>query len=156
MARVSAPQPLETLVGSWKGTSTLVLPTLEPPGSISESLATIEPIARGAFVEIKYTWSYQDSPHEGVLLVGRPKSSAETQAVWIDSWHQSKTFMVCRGRPDPSGALDVVGHYPAPTGPDWGWRMVVRATPDGWELVMHNISPDGEEMLAFHNVYVAV
>jgi hypothetical protein len=29
--------------------------------------------------------------------------------------------------------------------------MVVRATPEGWELVMHNISPDGEEMLTFHN-----
>ena len=38
-------------------------------------------------------------------------------------------------------------------GPDWAWRTVVRATNDGWELVMYNVSPDGEETLAFHNIY---
>jgi len=150
---VSAPELLEKLAGRWKGTSTLVLPSLAPPGSISDSTATIGPIARGKFARIEYTWAHDGSAHEGVLHVGREKKSDVAQVVWIDSWHQSEKFLLCEGRLDPAGAIDVVGHYPAPTGPDWGWRTAIRARPGGWELVMHNVSPEGEETLAFHNVY---
>jgi Protein of unknown function (DUF1579) len=150
---MSSPELLETLAGRWQGSSMLVLPSLAPPGSLSPSTATIEPAARGTFARIDYTWSYGGAPHEGVLLVGQAKRLGALQVVWIDSWHQSETFLLSAGAVDSSGALEVLGHYPAPTGPDWGWRTVIRATATGWELVMHNISPDGEEALAFHNVY---
>ena len=152
---MSAPELLEALAGSWKGISTLVLPTLPPPGSISDSIATIAPVAGGAFARIEYTWAYEGQAHEGMLLVGREKNGVATEVVWIDSWHQSERFMLCDGQLAASSAIDVVGHYPASSGPDWGWRMIVRPTGDGWELVMHNISPDGEETLAFRNVYTA-
>jgi hypothetical protein len=150
---VSAPELLESLAGRWTGKSTLVLPTIAPPGSVSDSIATIAPVARGKFGRIEYSWAYDGSPHEGVLLVGRENKSYAAQVLWIDSWHQSEKFMLSDGRLDASGAVDVLGHYPAPTGPDWGWRTAIRARPDGWELVMHNISPEGEETLAFHSVY---
>jgi hypothetical protein len=152
-ARVSAPELLETLAGRWKGTSTLVLPTLAPSGSISDSTATVGSAARGKFARIEHTWAYEGAPHEGVLLVGTEKKNDVGQAVWIDSWHQSEKFMLCEGRLDSSGAIDLIGHSPAPTGPDWGWRTAIRSRPGGWELVMHNVSPEGEETLAFRNVY---
>jgi hypothetical protein len=149
---VSAPELLERLAGHWKGTSTLVLPFRSPPESTSGSTATVGTAARGKFARIEYTWSDEGAPHEGLLLVGRDKQQG-AHAVWIDSWHQSEGFLLSDGSVDSSGAVDVLGHYPAPSGPDWGWHTSLRATPDGWELVMLNISPEGEETLAFHNVY---
>jgi hypothetical protein len=155
---VSIPISLHRLAGSWKGTSTLVFPGATPPETTSESLATVAPVARGRFLRIDYTWSYQNESQEGTLLVGREKKSGDVHVVWCDSWHQGETFMISAGR-DVAGAIDVLGHYPAATGPDWGWRTTIRpsAQPsdnEGWELVMHNISSDGQEMLAFRNVYM--
>ena len=55
--------------------------------------------------------------------------------------------------------------YAAPTGPDWGWRTVIApegagagagAGADAFSIVMYNISPDGEETLAFRNDYARV
>ena len=151
--RVSAPELLETLAGHWKGSSTLVLPTIAPPGSISDSVATIAPVVRGEFSRIEYTWSYNGSLHEGLLLIGREKKGHVAQILWIGFWYQSEKFLLSEGRLDAAGSIEVLGHYPAPTGPPSGWRTAIRARPGGWELVMHNISPEGEEALAFHNVY---
>jgi hypothetical protein len=43
----------------------------------------------------------------------------------------------------------MLGSYAAPPGPDWGWRITIRsASPAEFQIVMHNISPDGQEDLA--------
>jgi hypothetical protein len=41
------------------------------------------------------------------------------------------------------------GSYPAPEGPDWGWRIEIEPkAPDAFELCLFNIAPDGQEALA--------
>ena len=62
--------------------------------------------------------------------------------------------MVCAGSMDDDGVIDVRGSYAVPPGPDWGWRTVIEpAGKDSLEIVMYNISPGGEETLAFRNRY---
>jgi hypothetical protein len=48
----------------------------------------------------------------------------------------------------------VRGSYPAPTGPDWGWRIELDLRlADQLQMRMVNITPDGQEMLAVQAVY---
>jgi hypothetical protein len=65
--------------------------------------------------------------------------------------------MACRGAVSNRGEISVLGSYAAPTGPDWGWRIVI--TPDEGQslrIVMFNISPDGQEELAVETDYTRV
>ncbi len=50
--------------------------------------------------------------------------------------------------------MDVLGSFPAPEGPPWGWRTVVAPTADGFALRMYVIPPGEAEQLAFENIYV--
>ncbi len=146
--------PLASLTGHWQGTSRLVLPWNTPPESDSTSTAEVQPVATGRFVSIAYTWEYDGRPCEGFLLLGREKKSEAVNAVWVDSRHQSDRPMACTGTVTDEGAVDVRGSYPAPPGPDYGWRTVVETQgDDAFRLVMYNVSPEGEETLAFENRY---
>jgi hypothetical protein len=149
---VSVPEILEALRGGWIGTSTLWLPWLSPPERESASTATVERAVGGKFVSLKYTWEYEGAAHEGLLLLGRARSG-EVTAAWADSWHMSDKIMFCTGSAGEGGAISVRGSYEAPPGPDWGWRTEIRAADGGFEIVMHNVSPEGEESIAFRNTY---
>lgn len=64
------------------------------------------------------------------------------------------TSMACRGSAELEGAIDVLGAYAAPPGPDSGWRIrIISPTSDRLEIRMFNISPDGDEALAVHATY---
>lgn len=134
--------------GRWRGPS-----RLQDPGVIesqeSESTLTVHPVLGGSFVRIDYTWAYRGKPQEGSLLVGHlPESSAHT-AHWIDSWHMGRAVMACSGPAGEGAVLTLRGSYPAPPGPDWGWRIdLVPAPPDALRLVMYNVTPQGDEILA--------
>ncbi|HVF91713.1 MAG TPA: DUF1579 family protein [Blastocatellia bacterium] len=150
---MSAPESMQKLVGSWTGTSRLYRPWLSPQESESGSTASVALEARSEFITIRYTWAADGRPQEGLLLLGSDKDDA-AQAVWVDSWHMSEKFMICVGSISNGGMLDILGSYSAPTGPDWGWRIVIEPGEQGsFELVMYNVSPDGEESLAFKNRY---
>ena len=151
---MSVPASLSNLEGEWAGDGTLFVPWLSPPEAHYGSTASIRTIA-GGFLQVVYTWSHEGTPHEGLVLLTDEKQDGAVTAVWIDSWHQSQSFLVSRGTVDSAGAVSVLGSYPAPTGPDWGWRTVVAPTAGGFELVMFNISPEGEEALAVRNRYQA-
>jgi hypothetical protein len=74
-------------------------------------------------------------------------------AAWIDPWHNGDRLMPCVGNLTPAGAFTVKGSYPAPAGPDWGWRITVEPpVNEAWRFTMHNITPQGEEMLAVEAV----
>jgi len=150
---MSAPESMQKLAGSWTGTSRLYRPWLSPQESESVSTASVALEARGKFITIRYTWSADGQPQEGVLLLGSDTDDA-AQAVWIDSWHMSDKFMICAGSISDAGLLDILGSYSAPPNPDWGWRIVIVHGEQGsFELIMYNISPEGDESLAFKNRY---
>ena len=130
--------------GNWRGTNTLQDPNTGKPEE-SPATAAVTPILDGRFVRLDYTWGHQGEPQAGSFLIGFEKQSDAVTAHWIDSWHNGDRVMVCEG-PRPNGpAIEVRGTYPAPPGPDWGWRTEI--TPDGersLRLVMFNVWPDGE------------
>jgi hypothetical protein len=141
------------LAGEWRGSSRL----RDPDYGLDErsaSRATVTPVLGGRFVRLDYTWSYGDEPQEGSLLMGHDPSSGACTGHWIDSWHNAHRIMACQGGGGADGAVRLTGSYPAPSGPDWGWRIEVG--PDdggGLRVVMFNISPDGREELAVEGTY---
>jgi len=73
---------------------------------------------------------------------------------WIDSWHNGDRLMLCQGSLSVAGALSVKCSYSAPPGPDWGWRITLESpSNDAWRLVMHNITPQGDEQLAVEALF---
>ncbi|HEX5726733.1 MAG TPA: DUF1579 family protein [Longimicrobiaceae bacterium] len=144
---------LAACAGSWRGTNTLHDPhsgqAQESPGT-----ATVTPVLGGRFVRVEYTWEYQGTPQEGSLLIGYDPGVGELHAHWVDTWHMGHAGFPCRG-PAPGGpTLAVRGSYPAPPGPDWGWR--IELTPDGGEalrMAMVNIWPEGREDPAVEATY---
>lgn len=61
----------------------------------------------------------------------------------------SKNKPMCDGTRDDGGVVSLRGSYPAPPGPDWGWRIELE-NHERASLVMRmiNISPEGQEALA--------
>ncbi len=146
---------LDTLVGHWTGTSRLWRPWLAPQESDSKSTASVGLTANGKFVTIEYTWACDGEDHQGFMLLGRESKQNVVNAVWVDSWHMSDKPMTCSGTvSDDTGVITVRGDYAAPPGPDWSWRTVIAPRGDeAFEVVMYNISPEGEETIAFRNSY---
>lgn len=144
---------LTDFAGEWTGTTTLYLMP-DDPGDTSQTRAVIAPAAGGTFLTIAYTWSRQGKPHDGVLLVRNAAEVTDDDMVWVDSFHTERKFLYFSGR--SGAAKSVVGYttYPAPSGPDWGWRITVSApSPDVLRILMHNITPDGQEAIAVDSRY---
>lgn len=143
-----------TLAGNWRGTYRLWL-SPEEPAHVSESSATIALAARGEFATLRYTWSYKNQIEEGLILLTQTPADQRLRAVWIDSWHMSGKFMHCEGVVMSDSPVCVRGRYAAPPGPDWDWKIPIEPLKHGemFRIVMHNISPEGQEMLAVEDTY---
>jgi hypothetical protein len=139
------------LAGSWKGSSVLYLPDVKPDSCVSTINAVS--VLGERFVRMDYTWQYQGTPQEGSLLVGCDKAQTKAVASWIDSWHMGRGILSLKGIIDSTGTIKVSGTWPAPPGPDWGWRIELTPTEKSLHLVMYNIKPDGEEFLAVDGKY---
>src|SRR4051812_3976050 len=122
---MSVPKKLGEFVGEWAGTNRLYLSWLEDKSAQeSDSLATIEFVAKRKFINITYNWIYEDERQEGQILLGHEKDSDMIKAVWIDSWHNGDKFMVCEGIFE-NNSISIKGFYAVPDHPDWGWRTVI-------------------------------
>ena len=135
------------LEGSWQGTSSLQVMPGEPVRD-SQSRLHIKPVIKDKFVRIEYSWADEGQPQEGLLLVGYEKARELAIGVWMDSWHMGEQFMKCQGSIDETGSITLRGSYPASSGPDWGWRIVLRPGDDVLQLRMYNATPDGQELWA--------
>ncbi len=136
---------LATCEGEWTGTNELYLPGAPPDASPSGVAMTT--VLDGRFVRLDYTWAAKDKPQQGSLLVGRDS------ACWVDTWHMGRKMLWMKSGSD----LSYTGTYPAPDGPDWGWRIEITRTQDGHlRLGMTNIEPDGTEEPAVSAVYSRV
>lgn len=146
------PQPFSELSGEWKGVKRLYFEGAAGPEIACGMRMTIAAAARGCFDELAYTWTYEGKPCEGVMLLGFDGSDGAATGAWIDSFHSSTRVMALSGiRPDER-TLALSGTYPAPPGPDWGWRITVAVPkierPDLLSIKMHNVWPEGKEDLA--------
>lgn len=139
------------LTGRWSGRNQVLLPG-EPPHE-SSTTAAITPIVGGKFVQLGYTWAYDEVPQEGLLIVGQEPANDVITAVWIDSWHMGNAFMVCRGQAGVTGALDLRGTYAVESSADWGWRIVIVPSNAALLIRMYNVTPGGEEFLGVEARY---
>jgi len=135
------------LIGEWQGTKQLYFEPPPAPAISSASSLSARSVAGGRFLQFDYSWTYECEQQTGLLLVGYDEDNAAS-AAWVDSFHASSKILFCTGTA-ASGTVDVRGSYPAPPGPDWGWRIQIRSTSAReFQIVMHNISPEGQEDLA--------
>lgn len=150
---MSVPVTLRDLVGTWTGENKLwFMP--DAPVHESATSATIRTVAGDRYLVIDYTWSHDGTGHDGHLVVRLADDLDPSDMVWVDSFHQSASIMRLAGEAKSATTVTARGSYPAPTGPDWGWKIAVAAeASDRYVMRMWNITPDGQEALAVEAVY---
>ena len=135
------------LLGEWEGTKLLYFNPPPEPAISSASKLSVRPVAGGSFLQFDYDWTYEGEAQSGVLILGSDEENAAT-AAWVDSFHMSSKIMHCTGGATDR-SVDLRGSYQAPPGPDWGWRIAIGSSSAAeLRIVMHNISPEGQEDLA--------
>lgn len=147
--------PLESLAaiaGSRAGSNTLQDPFSGQPEETPSEL-TITPVLDGRFVRVDYTWAYRGAPQSGSILLGFEPKTAAVSGYWIDSWHMGHAALTCPGTATADGGIVLRGSYPAPPGPDWGWRITVATAGDAIRITHTNLEPDGSESPAVDGVY---
>ena len=145
---------LGEFAGEWSGRNQL---WMEPgtPVHTCEIAACLVLVARGACAAIRYAWEEGGHPQEGLLIVRNAAEAGAEDMVWVDSFHTGGQFMRFRGEADETGRIAALGSYPAPEGPDWGWRIAIGSDgPDKLHLLMYNITPDGAVYPAVEARYV--
>lgn len=156
---------LAPFAGAWTGSNRLwTMPGEE--AEESAATATVSFSGQGKFVELRYTWATDGDPEDGLIVLRELRGGV--QAVWGDSWHTPDGFYLWNGEIVGSdraglqterdaltgGLVSIRGSYPAPTGPDWGWRIELDLRQnDRLQMRMVNITPDDQEMLAVQAVY---
>ncbi|MEP7272346.1 MAG: DUF1579 family protein [Acidobacteriota bacterium] len=144
----------DKLIGEWEGTNLLRLSWIDPPDHYSPTRMSIAPEGRDKFLTLRYTWSHDDIPQEGVILLCYDEALKVATAAFADSWHMSAKILYCEGSINEDGVIDFKGFYEAPPDPDWGWRTTISLNSAGkLQMVMHNCSPDGVEDLAVRAEY---
>jgi len=133
--------------GHWAGRYVLQDPTNNIADD-SESSLSVVTVLFGRFVRMDYDWSYQGKPQEGSILIGRNPKSGEVTAHWIDTWHNGYGAMASTGADSDGDSLELRGSYPAPPGPDWGWRTVITPGAGSLDVLMYNVWPEGKEEIA--------
>ncbi|MDM8175898.1 DUF1579 domain-containing protein [Olivibacter sp. LS-1] len=144
-------------VGHWKGTYRLVLSWLPNPDFISVSNMVIKSIANDKFLMLSYDWQHEGVGQDGLILIGNINKQAGVTASWVDSWGMSGKIMNCYGTINQQGDIILLGSYEVPDNPDWGWRIEIPCPNDNaLQILMYNISPEGEEFLAGDTNYTRV
>lgn len=144
---------LFAFAGNWQGTNSLWL-SPEDPARESATALSLAPAVNDKFIKINYTWVDGDKPQEGILIIGYETERQLATAIWTDSWHMGEKFMLCQGVIKENSSVDIRGHYQAPTGPDWGWRIVIESKDENTlNLIMYNIWSEGKEELAVKAIY---
>ena len=136
-------------MGTWTGEKELYLSSNLDEVRLCNATLEAGVAAKAKFMTLAYTWSYKGEAQEGLLLFGVDAKRRSASGAWVDSWHQHGSVMALAGTLGDCGEADMAGSYPAPPGPDWGWRVVVHAPQaDSFLLEMYNRSPEGQEDLA--------
>ena len=73
----------DNLTGNWQGTNLLRLSWLSPSDFHSPSRLAVAKVANGKFLTFTYTWSHEDKPQEGFLLVGFDTKQERASGAWV-------------------------------------------------------------------------
>jgi hypothetical protein len=147
---------LKAVAGNYKGTNRLHDPHTNEPDDTPSNL-TLTRILNGRFIRIDYTWSYQSKPQEGSMLIGFEPDENLATIHWIDTWHMSNKVLALNGAVESDDSINVLGSYPAPPDPDWGWRIVIKASDEkSLKISMFNITPQGDEYPAVEANYTKI
>jgi hypothetical protein len=130
--------------GTWDGTNRVQV-ELDSPIEESASRLTVTRVLGNSFIRMDHAWSWKDKPQTGSFLIGFNPKSADASIHWIDTWHNGRRVMPLAATFDPAGALIANGHFPVAGGPDWGWRIEIRATSDQLKIDMFCLDPNGKE-----------
>jgi hypothetical protein len=131
--------------GTWEGATRLQSSAGEPMHE-SPSLMVVTPILRDTFIRLDQTWTWEGKEQLGSMLIGYDRESQTANLHWIDTFHNGPRVMACTGKINPQGTLIVHGNYPAPPGPDWGWRIEIPMMNERRiKIDMSNIDPTGKE-----------
>ena len=140
---------LSKFMGHWQGTYRLVLSWLPDPDFISVSNMTVKSIANDKFLVLSYDWQHEGAAQDGLLLIGNINKETEVTASWVDSWGMSGEIMNCYGSINPESDIALLGSYKVKDSDDWGWRIGITCpTDNALQIMMYNVSPEGEEFLA--------
>lgn len=141
------------LVGEWHGTNRLWLRP-DTPVRESETTASISLVAGSRFATINYAWADGGEAQDGLMIVTPVDEKNPADLIWVDSWHMGSKFMLFQQDGTDEGLLSAKGTYAAPSGPDWGWRIVIKSeSSDQLQIVMYNIPPESQEVLAVDATY---
>ena len=142
-----------SLAGRWSGNNRLWFNPADPAIE-SPTTAAVALIGREQFLEVRYTWTFEEQTQDGLLVLRLTEGDLPVDVFWLDSFHTGGGFMAFSRADDPSALVSVQGSYPAPEGPDWGWRIALHAdAPDAFRMVMYNVMPGEPEMLAVEARY---
>lgn len=136
-------------LGEWQGTYRLVMSWLPNPDHVSNSKMSITSVANNKFLVLTYDWQHEGITQDGLILIGNNNKNAEVTASWVDSWGMGGKIMNCYGTINEQGDISVRGSYEVPNNPDWGWRIEIPCpSQNTMQILMYNVTPDGEEALA--------
>jgi hypothetical protein len=140
---------LARMVGTWIGTARTWFEA-DDLADTSEVRGVIRPVLAGRFVMHEYTGVLAGHTMQGIALHGYALLEERFETAWIDSCHNGTRIMLSRqDRPPGDSVASVLGSYPVPGGPDWGWRTEVDVSqcPDELTIQHFNITPTGEEAI---------
>ena len=150
---MAVPVSLSAMTGDWAGDNSLWL-SPDTPVKQCGIAASVETVAQGQAWQLRYSW-FEDSEQDGILLLTQQSKTPAVTIFWLDSWHLANQWMMLTGQAREDGSVTATGTYQVPGHPDWGWRITIVPGPKtAWRLVMHNITPEGLELLAVEAVLV--
>lgn len=139
-------EKLAACAGTWQGTNRLYDPNNNQQPDDTPSTLIVTPMLDGRFVRLEYTWSYQGQAQSGAMMLGHENEANVDTAYWVDTWHNGDKGMLLRGPAGDGDSITVVGAFPAPPGPDWGWDVILTPKPgEAFGIVMHVYTPEGEQ-----------
>ena len=143
---------IDACTGFWTGRSILNLgwdPKV-PETHESQSTMSLEPCVGDTGLLVRYSWSHDGEEQFGCCLIVLIGTTVEVG--WSDTFHMNGQVMRSTGCLLEDG-IEVLGHYPAPPGPDWGWRTSLSLVNGTLSLKMTNIEPAGDETWAVDAQY---
>ncbi|MDH5646978.1 MAG: DUF1579 domain-containing protein, partial [Candidatus Heimdallarchaeota archaeon] len=141
--------------GKWSGNYTLIIDPNSSPHTCP-TIMNISSILNSKFLKLKYTWEFETTPHEGMILLTFNTKRKLIVTNWIDSWHMGTDIMTCNGYIN-GNMISFTGQYAASEGPDWRWRTEINLiNNEEFEFKMYNIHPQNIEDLAVCVRYLRV